>query len=77
MIRLTGLPAVGRYPRASVSRDESNVSVVFSGAEGSSRIDVPLARLGEEEDPESVELRLSGDLQRMGYRVERLPPAPT
>ncbi len=75
MIRLTGLPRVGRYPRVSVSRDESTVSVVFSGEEGSRRIEVPLERLGEQEDPEATELRLSGDLQRMGYRVERLPPA--
>jgi hypothetical protein len=75
MIRLTGLPRVARYPRASVSRNESTVSVVFSGEEGSSRIDVPLTRLADGEDPEATELRLSGDLQRMGYRVERLPPA--
>lgn len=75
MIRLTGLPRVAHYPRASVSRDDAAVSVVFSGEEGSRRIDVPLTRLGDGEDPEATELRLSGDLQRMGYRVERLPPA--
>jgi hypothetical protein len=74
VIRLTGLPHVGRYPRASISRRSSALLVDFSGEGGSRTLEVPLERLGEGEDAEAVELRLLAELQRQGYRVERLPP---
>jgi hypothetical protein len=74
VIRLTGLPHVGRYPRAAIARGASTLSLEFSGADGSRTVEVPLDRLGEDEDPEAAELRLLADLQRRGYRVERLPP---
>jgi hypothetical protein len=74
MIRLSGLPSVDRFPRAAVSRSEVAVSIVFRGPDHETRIDVPLARLGPEEDGEAAELRLLAHLQKLGYRVEREAP---
>jgi len=74
MIRLSGLPSVDRFPRAAVSRGEAAVSIVFRGPDHETRIDVPLERLGAEEDGEAAELRLLAHLQRLGYRVEREAP---
>ena len=71
VIRLSGLPSVERYPLASVARVGTSLTIVFGGAKGSTRVDVPLDRLGPEEDEESVELRLLARLQELGYRVEQ------
>ncbi len=73
MIRLSGLPSVARYPRVAVSRDEESLSILFTGGDDTTLMEVPLERLGEDEDAEGTELRLLADLQRMGYRVERTP----
>ncbi len=74
VIRLSGLPSVKRYPRAEVSRGDAAVSIIFRGPDRDTRIDVPLERLGPEEDGEAAELRLLGHLQGLGYRVERAAP---
>jgi hypothetical protein len=73
VIRLTGLPSVARYPSASVSRGDSALAIVFAGGGRSTRVEVPLDRLDPADDLEEVELRLLAELQRKGYRVERLP----
>lgn len=72
MIRVTGLPSVDRYPRASVARDEDALHLEFSGEDGTTQVDVPVERFDEEDDLESVELRLLADLQGKGYLVERV-----
>lgn len=71
VIRLSGLPSVERYPLATVAHVGTSLTIVFAGAKGSTRIDVPLDRLGPEEDEEAAELRLLGRLQELGYRVEQ------
>lgn len=73
VIRLTGLPSVARFPRAAVSRGEEGLSILFTGTGDTTLMEVPLERLGDDEDAESTELRLLADLQKMGYRVERTP----
>ena len=77
VIRLSGLPSSERYPLATVARAGASLAIVFGGARGSTRVDVPLDRLGPDEDEEAAELRLLARLQELGYRVERgAPPGP-
>ena len=70
MLRLTGLPAVARYPHAAVERAEERILVVFAGEAGTRRIDVDPRLVDESEDPESTELQLLARLQQIGYEVE-------
>jgi hypothetical protein len=74
MIRLSGLPSAERYPVATVARAGASLTIVFGGATGSTRVDVPLDRLGPDEDQEASELRLLARLQTLGYRVEQGDP---
>jgi hypothetical protein len=76
VLRLTGLPAPSRYPRASVRSLEDRVEIVFSGDEGATRIDVDLRLLGPIDDLETVLLDLLAKLQAQGYdaRLERRAP---
>ena len=77
MLRLTGLPAPARYPRAAVRRAEGRIEIVFSGEEGATRIAVDLRLLGPVDDLEAVVLDLLAKLQAQGYdaRWERDPAA--
>lgn len=76
MLRLTGLPAVARFPRATVRRGREGFELGFHGDGTSTRIAVDRRYLGPDDDPESVELALLGQLQRLGYEVRRLEPEP-
>ena len=71
MLRLTGLPHAGRWPRATVSASREEVDIVFSGNEGDQTINIPVSVLGGVEDLESFELHLLAQLQRLGYEVRR------
>lgn len=68
-MRLMGLPAVSRYPEATVTRHEGYIGIVFSGADGEQTMNVPLKYVGG--DAESAELWLLADLEHMGYVVRR------
>jgi hypothetical protein len=70
MLRLTGLPAVARYPHASVERAEDRILVVFAGDGGRREIEVDPRYVGEPSDPEGLELQLLAHLQEIGYEVE-------
>jgi hypothetical protein len=76
VLRITGLPAPSRYPRAIVRRGEGRLEIVFSGEEGATQIDVDLRLLGPVGDLESLELDLLAKLQAQGYdaRLERRAP---
>ena len=74
MLRLTGLPALGRCPQATVRRAEGRIELRFRGPDCDEGFDVDLALVGEGEDPELAELRLLAQLETRGYAVERLPP---
>jgi hypothetical protein len=67
VLRLTGLPAASRYPRATVRRAEGRIEIVFSGEEGATQIDVDLGLLGPVDDLEAVVLGLLAKLQAQGY----------
>jgi hypothetical protein len=69
VLRLTGLPAVSRYPRASVERAADGIAIVFSG-DTERRVWVDLSLLGPVQDLEATELDLLAKLQAMGYEVE-------
>jgi hypothetical protein len=76
MLRLMGLPARARCPRATVRRAAGRIELRFAGADCDEGLDVDLALVGRDEDPESVELQLLAQLDELGYHVERLPPEP-
>ena len=70
VLRLTGLPAPSLYPRATVRPAEGRIEIVFSGAEGSTQIDVDLRLLGADvDDLEAVQLDLLAKLQAQGYEA--------
>ncbi len=70
MLRLSGLPRVGRYPEATVKRREEHVEIYFGGLGDEQVINVPLKYLGGA-DEEASELRLLAQLQQIGYKVRR------
>jgi hypothetical protein len=74
MLRLTGLPHVARFPRATVTRHEDGFELLFHGGEHSRRVDVDLRYLEDVDDLEMTELRLLARLQELGYDVERRAP---
>jgi hypothetical protein len=76
VLRLTGLPAPGRYPRAEVRLGAERIEIVFSGDEGATQVDVDLRLLGPVDDAEAVVLDLLAKLQAQGYdaRLERRAP---
>ena len=74
MVRIMGLPNVGRYPIAEVAQRDDRFEIVFSGEEGARTVDVPYRLFGAMDDLESVELRLLADLQKLGYEPIRLTP---
>ncbi len=70
MLRLSGLPQVGRYPEATVKRREEHIEIYFGGLGDEQVINVPLKYLGSA-DEEASELRLLAQLQQIGYKVRR------
>jgi hypothetical protein len=75
VLRLTGLPAPGRCPAATVRRMPGVIELRFACVDGTEMpFDVDLALLGPEADPEAEELRLLARLRDMGYDVTRLEP---
>jgi hypothetical protein len=76
VLRLTGLPAPGRYPRAVVLLVEERIEIMFSGDDGATQIDVDLRLLGPVDDAEAVVLDLLAKLQAQGYdaRLGRRAP---
>ena len=77
MLRLTGLPHVARFPKATVALEEDGFQLLFHGGELSRRMDVDLRYLEDVDDLELMELQLLARLQQLGYEVERrshLPP---
>jgi hypothetical protein len=71
VLRLVGLPHVARYPGAVVQLREDAVQILFHGPDRTTRIDVPLHRIGAGEDLESIELGVLAQLQALGYEVKR------
>jgi hypothetical protein len=76
MLRLTGLPHVARFPKATVTRQEDCFQLLFHGGEHSRRVDVDLKYLDDTDDLEMTELQLLARLQELGYEVERRPYLP-
>ena len=74
MLRLTGLPHLARYPKATVQRRAGRFELLFHGGAHTAVREVDLRYLGEVEDVEAVELDLLARLQQLGYDVERRPP---
>jgi hypothetical protein len=76
VLRLTGLPAPSRYPRASVRHAGDRIEIVFSCDEDTTLVDVDLRLLAPVEDLEAVQLDLLAKLQAQGYdaRLERRAP---
>jgi hypothetical protein len=72
VIRLMGLPAVARYPEASVVREDEHLVIRFGGLGDEQVMSVPLKYVGAE-DEETAELMLLAQLQRIGYRARRGP----
>lgn len=70
MMRLSGLPHIGRYPEATVKRREEQIEIHFGGRGDEQVMNVPLKYLGDA-DEESSELKLLAQLQQMGYEVRR------
>jgi hypothetical protein len=69
VLRLTGLPARSRYPVATVRRAEGRIEIVFTGDQGTTRIDVDLRLLGPVDDLEAVQLDLLAKLHAQGYQT--------
>jgi hypothetical protein len=74
MLRLMGLPARARCPKATVRRGERRIELRFLGPDCDEGLDVDLRLLGPGQDPEAAELGLLAQLEALGYAVERLPP---
>jgi hypothetical protein len=72
VLRLTGLPAPGRCPVATVRRTPGVIELRFRCVDGTEMpFDVDVALLGPEADPEAEELRLLARLRELGYEVRR------
>jgi hypothetical protein len=76
VLRLTGLPATGRCPHATVRRAGRLIELRFLGPECDQGLDVDLDLVGPDADAETEELRLLVQLEGMGYEVRRLPADP-
>jgi hypothetical protein len=69
VLRLTGLPAPSSHPRATVRPAEGRIEILFSGPEGSTRIDADLSLIGPVDDLEALQLDLLAKLQAQGYEA--------
>jgi hypothetical protein len=67
VLRLTGLPAVARYPHATVRGDAERIEIVFSSHEDAMTIDVDPRLIGPIDDLEMALLDLLAKLQAQGY----------
>jgi hypothetical protein len=67
VLRLTGLPAVARFPRATVHGGEGRIAIVFSSDDDAMTIDVDPRLIGPIDDLEMVLLDLLAKLQAQGY----------
>ena len=74
MLRLTGLPNVARFPRATVQRRDDRFELRFHGGGDTTHVEVAFRHMGEIDDLELAELDLLAQLQRLGYDVERMQP---
>jgi hypothetical protein len=74
MFRLMGLPAISRCPDVTVRRRVAAIELRFSGPGGDQALDVEARLLGPGADLEREELALLAELERRGYRVQRLAP---
>jgi hypothetical protein len=72
-MRIMGLPAVTRYPEATVFRDEEYLVIRFGGPKDEQIMSIPLKYVGVE-DEETAELMLLAQLQQIGYRARRGTP---
>jgi hypothetical protein len=72
-MRIMGLPAVARYPEATVFRDEEYLIIRFGGLTDEQIMSIPLKYVGVE-DEETAELMLLAQLQQIGYRARRGTP---
>ncbi len=71
-MRLMGLPAVARYPEATVTREDERLIICFGGLGDEQTMNVPLKYVGGDE--EAAELRLLAQLQQIGYKARRGRP---
>jgi hypothetical protein len=69
VLRLTGLPAPSKYPRATVRPAEGRIEIVFSGPEGATQVDADLDLVGPVDDLEALQLDLLAKLQAQGYET--------
>jgi hypothetical protein len=68
VLRLTGLPAPARYPRATVYGRGDRIELVFSGGDGgTTSIPIDPRLIGPIDDLEMVLLDLLAKLQALGY----------
>jgi hypothetical protein len=68
VLRLTGLPAPARYPRATVHGRGERIEIVFSGGDGgATSIAIDPRLIGPIDDLEMVLLDLLAKLQAQGY----------
>jgi hypothetical protein len=74
VLRLMGLPARARCPKATVRRGAGRIELRFLGPDCDQGQDIGLGLLGPDQDPEAAELWLLAQLEARGYAVERLPP---
>ena len=75
VLRLMGLPAVARYPEATVTREDERLIICFGGLGEERLMSVPLKYVGAE-DEEAAELQLLAQLQKIGYQARRGRPSP-
>ncbi len=68
-----GLPNVGRYPDATVTREDERLIINFGGCDYAQTMGVPLKYVNAR-DVETAELMLLAQLQQIGYRTRRGPP---
>jgi hypothetical protein len=68
MLRLTGLPAVLRFPDVTLRRYDDRFELHFDGRGEMTTIEIPYFTL-EGEDLEATQLRLLASLQQRGYRA--------
>jgi hypothetical protein len=71
VLRLIGLPHVGRFPKVMVTRFDDRFELLFHGAEHSTCLHIDVRYLEDPGDVEATELRLLARLQELGYEVER------
>ena len=68
-----GLPNVGRYPDATVTREDERLIICFGGCDDDQTMGVPLKYVNARA-VETAELMLLAQLQQIGYRTRRGPP---